>query len=35
MALYYDLPLYADTYSFVLKVFEITREFDREYKYTL
>ena len=35
MALYYDLPLYADTYSFVLKIFEITKKFDREYKYSL
>lgn len=35
MALYYDLPLYNDTYTFVLKIFEITKKFDREYKYSL
>ncbi len=35
MALYYDLPLYSDTYKFVLKIFHITKEFSREYKYTL
>ncbi len=34
-ALYYDLPVYQDTYHLILKVFELTREFPREYKYTL
>ena len=35
MALYTELPVYRDTYRLILKVFEYTREFAREYKYTL
>ena len=35
MALYYDLPVYQDVYRLILKLFELTREFPREYKYTL
>jgi len=35
MALYYELPVYRDTYKLVLKIFEITKDFSREYKYTL
>ena len=35
MALYYDLPVYKDVYSLILKIFEYTKEFSREYKYTL
>lgn len=35
VALYYDLPVYQDVYRLILKLFEITREFPREYKYTL
>jgi four helix bundle protein len=35
MALYYNLPLYKDSYDFILKVFKITKKFDREYKYSL
>jgi len=35
MALYTELPLYRDTYAFTLKVFEYTKEFSKEYKYTL
>ena len=35
MALYYTLPVYRDTYSLILKIFEITKEFPREYKFTL
>ena len=35
MALYYDLPVYQDVYRLILKLFEITRDFSREYKYTL
>lgn len=35
MALYYDLPLYKDCYDFILKVFTITKKFEREYKYSL
>jgi hypothetical protein len=35
MALYYDLPVYRDTYKLTLKVFELTKDFPKEYKYTL
>ncbi len=33
--LYTELPIYRDTYQLILKVFEVTKEFSREYKYTL
>jgi len=33
--LYYELPVYRDTYRLILKVFEYTQEFPREYKYSL
>ena len=35
MALYYDLPVYKDVYRLILAIFEHTRDFPREYKYTL
>jgi len=35
MALYYELPVYKDTYKLILKIFECTKDFSREYKYTL
>lgn len=35
MALYVDLPVYRDTYQLILKIFEYTKDFGREYKYTL
>ena len=35
MALYYELPVYRDTYTLLLKVFEATKSFPREYKYSL
>jgi hypothetical protein len=35
MALYYDLPVYRDTYRLVLKIFEVTKDFPKEYKFTL
>ena len=35
MALYYDLPVYRDTYKLILKIFELTKDFPKEYKYTL
>ncbi len=35
MALFYNLPVYKDTYKLILLVYEITKEFPREYKYTL
>jgi hypothetical protein len=35
MALYYDLPVYRDTYKLVLAVFELSKDFPKDYKYTL
>ena len=35
MALYYNLPVYRDTYKLILLIFELTKDFPREYKYTL
>lgn len=35
MAFYTELPVYKDSYQLVLRVFEVTRDFPREYKYTL
>jgi len=35
MALYYDLPVYRDTYTLILKIFECTKDFSKEYKYSL
>ena len=35
MALYYDLPVYRDTYQLVLKLFEVTKDFPKDYKYSL
>jgi hypothetical protein len=35
MALYYELQVYRDVYKLILKVFECTKDFPREYKYTL
>ena len=35
MGLYYDLPVYRDVYRLILKIFEHTQNFPREYKYTL
>jgi hypothetical protein len=35
MALYYNLPVYRDTYRLILKIFEVTKDFSKEYKYTL
>lgn len=35
MTLYYDLPVYRDTYKLILKIFECTKDFPKEYKYTL
>ena len=32
MALYYDLPVYKDVYRLILKIFEYTKDFSREYK---
>ncbi|UOA08961.1 hypothetical protein [Methylobacter sp. S3L5C] len=35
MAFYYDSPVYRDTYKLILKISEITKDFSKEYKYTL
>jgi len=35
MALYYDLPVFKDTYQLTLKIFELTQHFSREYKFSL
>ena len=35
MALHTELPVYRDTYQLLLMVFEYTKDFTREYKYTL
>ena len=35
MALYYTLPVYKDVYDLILKIFEYSKDFSREYKYTL
>jgi len=35
MTFYTELPVYKDRYQLVLKVFEETKNFPREYKYTL
>jgi hypothetical protein len=35
MALYFELPIYKDTYQLLLALFRITRNFSREYKYTI
>ena len=35
MALYYNLPVYRDTYKLILKIFEYSKDFPKDYKYTL
>lgn len=35
MALYDTLPVYKDVYALILLIYEVTKEFLREYKYTL
>ncbi len=35
MALYYDLPVFKETYALTLRLFELTQHFPREYKFTL
>src|SRR5574344_2655010 len=35
MALYYDLPVFKDVYHMTLRLFELTSNFSREYKFTL
>ncbi len=35
MALYYDLPVFKEVYQLILKLFEYTKDFPKQYKYTL
>ncbi len=35
MALYYELPVFKEVYRLILKIFEYTKDFPKEYKYTL
>jgi len=35
MALYYDLPVFKDVYKLTLLIYSLTKEFSKEYKYTL
>tara|TARA_Y100000385_G_scaffold249176_1_gene270360 strand:- start:219 stop:449 length:231 start_codon:yes stop_codon:yes gene_type:complete len=35
MALYYDLPVFKEVYQLIMKIFEYTKDFPKEYKYTL
>ena len=35
MVLYYDLPVFKDVYQLILKIFDYTNHFPREYKFTL
>jgi hypothetical protein len=35
MALYTELPVYRDTYKLVLEIFVSTKNFPKEYKYSL
>ena len=35
MALYYDLPVFKDVYKLILLIFKYTKDFPKEYKYTL
>ena len=35
MALYYELSIYKDTYQLTMAVYAVTKEFLREYKYSL
>lgn len=35
MGLYHELPVYKDTYQLILYLYDFTKDFPREYKYTL
>jgi len=35
MGLYYELPVFKEVYKLILKIFEYTKDFPKEYKYTL
>jgi hypothetical protein len=35
MALYYELPVFKDVYKLTLLIYSLTKDFSKEYKYTL
>ena len=35
MALYYDLPVFKDVYKLILLIYSLTKDFSKEYEYTL
>ena len=35
MTLYYEMPVYRDTYWLILQIFECNKDFPKEYKYSL
>ena len=35
MTLYYYLPVYKASYDLLLVIFKLTKDFEREYKYTM
>ena len=35
MATYYNLPVYKKSYDLLLEIFKLTKDFSREYKYTI
>ncbi len=35
MVTYYNLPVYKQSYDLLLDIFKLTKEFNREYKYTI
>ena len=35
MGLYYDLPVFKDAYKLIMKIFDYTKDFPKEFKYTL
>ena len=35
MALYYDLPVFKDVYKLTLLIYSLTKDFSKEFKYTL
>ena len=35
LALYYDLPVFKDVYKMKMRIFALTSNFSREYKFTL
>ena len=35
MVLYYDLPVFKDVYKLTLLIYSLSKDFSKEYKYTL